>query len=105
MSTLKRSPGLWKLSWRLSLFEKVLLINVLMLICEALVGLWITSHSLESHHYLIDTAFIVGATVLSLCTNFVLLRASFRPLFSLLATIRAISAGKTELRAANLPTD
>jgi two-component system, NarL family, sensor histidine kinase UhpB len=43
--------------------------------------------------------------VLSLCTNVLLLRASFRPLFSLLATIRAISAGKTGIRATNLPTD
>jgi two-component system sensor histidine kinase UhpB len=101
MSRLKRIPG----SWRLSLFEKVILVNALMLIGEALAGLWVTSHSLESHHYLIDTTFIVGATVLSLCINILLLRASFRPLFSLLATIRTISAGKTQARAPGLPTD
>lgn len=92
-------------SWRLSLFEKVILVNTLMLIGEALLGLWITSHSLEVHHYLIDTSFIVSATVLSLLINVLLLRASFRPLFSLLATIREVSTGKTEARAANLPTD
>ncbi len=105
MSTQQRSPGRWRPPWRLSLFEKVLLVNALMLIGEALAGLWITSHSLESHHYLIDTAFIVGATVLSLGANYLLLRASFRPLFSLLATIRSISAGRTEIRATSLPTD
>lgn len=92
-------------SWRLSLFEKVILVNTFMLICVALVGLWVTSHSLESHHYLIDTGFIVGATVLSLCVNILLLRASFRPLFSLLQTIRTISAGRTQARADSLPTD
>ena len=105
ISTSKQSPGLSKPFWRLSLFENVLLINVLMLICEALAGLWVTSHSLESHHYVIDTAFIITATVLSLCTNIVLLRASFRPLFTLLSTIRAISAGNTEIRATSLPLD
>jgi two-component system sensor histidine kinase UhpB len=85
--------------WRLSLFEKVILANSLMLIGEALVGLWVTSHILEAHHYLIDTSFIVAATLLTLAINVILLRASFRPLFNLLSTIRAISAGKTQARA------
>ena len=105
MPTPQRASGGWKPSWRLSLFEKVLLVNALLLMGEAALGVWITSHSLETHHYLIDTAFIVGATVLSLGANYLLLRASFRPLFSLLATIRSISAGRTEVRASNLPTD
>ena len=90
---------------RLSLFEKVILANSLMLIGEALAGLWVTSHNLEVHHYLIDTSFIVIATLLSLLINVVLLRASFRPLFSLLQTIRAVSAGKTYARANATPSD
>ncbi len=90
---------------RLSLFEKVILVNSLVLIGEALAGLWVTSHHLEAHHYLIDTSFIVLATVLSLLINIVLLRASFRPLFNLLATIRAVSAGKTHARALVTPAD
>ncbi len=73
--------------------------NSLMLVGEALAGLWITSHNLESHHYLIDTSFIILATLLTLLTNIFLLRISFRPLFSLLSTIRAISAGSTHARA------
>lgn len=94
-----------KARWRLSLFEKVILINTLMLIAEALAGLWITSHSLEVHHYLIDTSFIVAATLFSVLINVVLLRASFRPLFSLLRTIRAIGAGDLHRRADDLPAD
>jgi two-component system, NarL family, sensor histidine kinase UhpB len=94
-----------RVSWRLSLFEKVIFVNALMLIGEALAGLWVTSHSLESHHYLIDTTFIVAATILSLFINILLLRASFRPLFNLLQTIRTISGGQTEARAASLPSD
>lgn len=105
MPQVKRFLSSWIPSWRLSLFEKVILVNALMLIGETLAGLWVTSHSLESHHYMIDTTFIVGAMVLSLCITILFLRASFRPLFGLLATIRAISAGKTEARAASLPVD
>ncbi len=84
---------------RLSLFEKVILANSLMLIGEALAGLWVTSHNLEAHHYLIDTSFIVIATLLGLLINVTLLRASFRPLFGLLDTIRVVSAGNTHTRA------
>ncbi len=90
---------------QLSLFEKVILGNSLLLVCEALAGLWVTSHSLETHHYLIDTSFIVVATLLILLTNIVLLRASFRPLFMLLATIREISKGKTDARANLIASD
>jgi len=90
---------------RLSLFEKVILVNSLVLVGEALAGLWVTSHNLEAHHYLIDTSFIVLATVLSVLINIVLLRASFRPLFNLLSTIRAVSAGKTHARALVTPSD
>jgi len=90
---------------QLSLFEKVILGNSILLIGEALAGLWVTSHSLETHHYLIDTSFIVAATLLILATNTLLLRASFRPLFNLLATIREISKGKTDARAKLFSSD
>ncbi len=91
--------------WHLSLFEKVILVNSLMLVGEALAGLWITNHNLESHHYLIDTSFIILATLLTLLTNIILLRISFRPLFGLLSTIRAISTGSTDARAPLSPSD
>src|SRR5256714_1965300 len=85
--------------WRLSLFEKVILANSILLIGEALVGLWVTSHTLEAQHYLIDTSFLILAALLGLFINVLLLRASFRPLFALLSTIRTVSAGKTSERA------
>jgi two-component system, NarL family, sensor histidine kinase UhpB len=75
-----------------------------MLIFEAIAGLWVTSHNIESHHYLIDTSFIVSATLFTLLINALLLRASFRPLFHLLATIRQISTGDTHARAASSST-
>src|SRR6266550_6138928 len=85
--------------WRLSLFEKVILANSILLIGEALVGLWVTSHTLEAQHYLIDTSFLILAALLGLFINVLLLRASFHPLFALLSTIRTVSAGKTSERA------
>jgi two-component system sensor histidine kinase UhpB len=103
VSRVARSRAKQVSRWRLSLFEKVILANCLMLIGEALAGLWVTSHNLEAHHYLIDTGFIVVATLLGILVNVALMRASFRPLFSLLRTIRAVSAGNTQTRAANMP--
>ncbi|MDQ6661899.1 MAG: sensor histidine kinase [Chloroflexota bacterium] len=91
--------------WRLSLFEKVILANSIILIGEALAGLWVTSHNIEAHHYLIDTSFLIGATLIGILINVLLLRASFRPLFTLLTTIRAVSAGKTNERSAILASD
>jgi two-component system, NarL family, sensor histidine kinase UhpB len=91
--------------WHLSLFEKVILVNSGMLVGEALAGLWVTSHNLESHHYLIDTGFIILATLLTLFTNILLLRVSFRPLFGLLSTMHEISAGKTQARAPHSRSD
>lgn len=88
--------------WHLSLFEKVILANSLILIGEALAGLWVTSHNIETHHYFIDTGFIVLATLIGLVVNIFLLRASFRPLFTLLATMRAVSKGKTGERVTGI---
>jgi two-component system sensor histidine kinase UhpB len=90
---------------RLSLFEKVILANSVMLISMAMAGLWVTSHNLEAHHYLIDTSFIVAATLFVLLINVLFLRASFRPLFGLLHTMRSVSAGNTGARASETPSD
>jgi two-component system, NarL family, sensor histidine kinase UhpB len=92
----------WQHAWRLSLFEKVILANSLILIGEALAGLWVTSHNIEAHHYFIDTSFIVLATLIGLVVNIFLLRASFRPLFTLLATMRTVSTGKTNERVTGI---
>jgi two-component system sensor histidine kinase UhpB len=91
--------------WHLSLFERVILVNTVMLLVEAIAGLWVTSHNLEAHHYLIDTSFIVLATLITLLTNIILLRVSFRPLFGLLSTMRTVSAGETQARAQITTTD
>lgn len=93
-------PGHHSRIWwhRLSLFEKVILANCITLVCEAVAGLWVTSHTLESHHYLIDTSFLVLTTIITLIINILILRASFRPLFRLLTAMQAISQGQTLTR-------
>jgi two-component system sensor histidine kinase UhpB len=93
----------WWRRWNLSLFEKVILVNSLMLIVEALAALWVTSHRLESQHYLIDTIFLIIAALIILLTNIVILQATFRPLFQLLTTIRQVGTGQLQTRAA-IPT-
>jgi two-component system sensor histidine kinase UhpB len=99
VSRIAHMLGIWWRKWNLSLFEKVILLNSLMLIGEALAALWVTSHQLESHHYLIDTTFLVAAALFILSTNIILLRATFRPLFHLLNTIRQVGTGQTQPRA------
>ena len=91
-------------SFHLSLFEKVIVVNVVMVIVEALAGLWVTSHNIEAHHYFIDTAFIVLSVLFILATNTLLLYTTFRPLFRLQSTMRAISMGQTNLRT-SVPSD
>ncbi|GCE24554.1 histidine kinase [Dictyobacter alpinus] len=99
MSKFFRPLTAWLQNWHISLFEKVILVNSFMLIAETLAALWVTSHQLEMHHYLIDTIFIVIAALFTLFANIFLLRASFHPLFELLKTIRAIGTGHTQQRA------
>lgn len=100
----RSSEGKRLLSFHLSLFEKVIVVNVVMVIIEALAGLWVTSHNIEAHHYLIDTAFIVLSILFILTTNTVLLHATFRPLFRLRSTMRAVSMGQTAMRT-SVPSD
>ncbi len=83
----------------LSLFEKVLVANTVIIVVEALAAWWVTRHALEPYHYLIDTSFLIVTAILSLLINTLLLRAAFRPLFGLLSTIQKIEAGQVDLRA------
>src|SRR5579885_3686832 len=83
----------------LSLFEKVLVANTVIIVVEALAAWWVTRHALEPYHYLIDTSFLIVTAILSLLINTLLLRAALRPLFGLLSTIQKIEAGQVDLRA------
>ena len=83
---------------RLSIFEKVIIANSVIIVLDTLAGWWITEHNPGTYHYIIDTSFIVLAAVLGLLVNFLLLRAAFAPLSRLLATIRAVERGDLNAR-------
>ena len=82
----------------LSTFEKVIVANSCIILLDSAAGWWVTQHNPEPYHYLIDTAFIVLASVLGLAVNFVVLRAAFAPLHTVLATIRIVARGDVHAR-------
>ncbi len=88
-----------RLHTSLSTFEKVLVANSAIIVLESLAAWWVTSHALESYHYLIDTSFLVVTALLGLLINAVLLRAAFRPMLGLLSTVQRIEAGQLDCRA------
>lgn len=83
----------------LSIFEKVLVANSIIIIIEAFAAWWVTRSTLVPNHYLVDTSFLIGMALFSLLINTFLLRAAFRPLFGLLNTIQLVDAGHVERRA------
>ncbi|HEY7414638.1 MAG TPA: sensor histidine kinase [Ktedonobacteraceae bacterium] len=89
----------WPWMWRLSIFEKVIVANSAIILLETAAGWWITQYNPETYHYAIDTTFIALAAFLGMMINFLVLRAAFAPLHSLLNTIQAIEAGDLEARA------
>jgi two-component system sensor histidine kinase UhpB len=100
-----RIAARWPWLGRFSTFEKVIIANSVIILLETLAGFWVTQHNPEPYHYLIDTAFIALAALLGLAVNFALLRAAFRPLIDVLATIRAVERGDLEARAVARESD
>jgi nitrogen fixation/metabolism regulation signal transduction histidine kinase len=65
----------------------------------------VTQHHPETYDYLIDTAFIAVTALLGLAINFILLRAAFAPLNTVMRTIRAVEHGEWSARVAARETD
>jgi two-component system sensor histidine kinase UhpB len=82
----------------LSTFEKVIVANSCIILLDSAAGWWVTQHNPEPYHYIIDTAFIILASILGLAVNFVVLRAAFAPLHTVLATIRIVARGDVHAR-------
>ncbi len=81
-----------------TIFEQVILTNSVIIVIGALATYLITHLSYEPYHYLIDTLFVVLATVAGVIVNAFLLRRAFQPLFGMLATIQSVQVGQTEQR-------
>jgi two-component system, NarL family, sensor histidine kinase UhpB len=97
---LSMSRDLRQIRWlrHFTTFEKAILANSVIIVLDTIAGWWITQHNPETYHYIIDTIFIALAAILGLTVNFLLLRAAFAPLHSVLKTIRAVEAGDLDAR-------
>jgi two-component system sensor histidine kinase UhpB len=84
-------------------FEQVLLANSVIIVVSTLLAYGVTHAVVEPYHFLFDTLFVLGATVLGVSINVLVLRRTFRPLFAMLATIKAIEAGATGQRVSVVP--
>lgn len=100
-----RLAARWAGLRRFSTFEKVIVANSIIILLETVAGFWVTQHNPEPYHYLIDTAFIALAALIGLAINFALLRAAFKPLMDVLATIHAVERGDLEARVAARESD
>lgn len=89
----------WRRFGNLTTFEQVIAANSIIILVNTLAAFLVTHASLEIYHFLIDTLFVLLATLAAIAMNALFLRQAFRPLFAILTTIRAIEAGDTTRRA------
>jgi two-component system sensor histidine kinase UhpB len=82
----------------LSIFERVIVANSVIIILATVAGWWLTQHNAEVYHFIIDTTFIGLAALAGVVVNFILLRAAFAPLRRVLTTIHAVERGDLSAR-------
>jgi two-component system sensor histidine kinase UhpB len=82
----------------LSIFERVIVANSVIIILATVAGWWLTQHNAEVYHFIIDTTFIGLAALAGVVVNFILLRVAFAPLRRVLVTIQAVERGDLSAR-------
>jgi len=82
----------------LSIFERVIVANSVIIVLATVAGWWLTQHNAEVYHFIIDTTFIGLAALAGVVVNFILLRAAFAPLRRVLTTIQAVEHGDLSAR-------
>jgi two-component system, NarL family, sensor histidine kinase UhpB len=82
----------------LSIFERVIVANSVIIVLATVAGWWLTQHNAEVYHFIIDTTFIGLAALAGVVVNFILLRAAFAPLRRVLTTIQAVEHGNLSAR-------
>jgi two-component system, NarL family, sensor histidine kinase UhpB len=83
---------------QLSIFERVIVANSVIIVLATVAGWWLTQHNAEVYHFIIDTTFIGLAALAGVIVNFLLLRAAFAPLRRVLTTIQAVERGDLSAR-------
>ena len=111
MAVARAAMGLWSAGWRvrarldaLSLFQKVVIGNSLILATGAIVGTWVTKTLVEQSNFTVGTLLVVLGISLSLLTNFAIVRAAFRPLDNIQDTVEQVSRGNSYARVPELTT-
>ena len=101
--------GLWSAGWRirtrldaLSLFYKVVIANSMIIITGAVLGTWVTKTLIEQSNFTVATIMVMLGISLSMTTNFVIVRAAFRPLDIIQETVDQVSRGNTRARVPEL---
>ncbi len=88
---------------RLTIFYKVLIANVAIVVLGAIAGTWITTivvrRDLDGRYVPLAGLFALAGIVLSLIVNFIALRAAFRPLARLQQAALAVRQGDLSVRA------
>jgi two-component system sensor histidine kinase UhpB len=88
---------------RLSIFYKILIANVTIVVIGAIAGTWITIITVrresDPRFYPLAGIFVLVGIVLSLALNFLALRAAFRPLSRLQRAALAVRQGDFSVRA------
>jgi two-component system sensor histidine kinase UhpB len=88
---------------RLTIFDKVLIANVSIVVLGAIAGTWITifvvRHESDQRFYPLALMFAVAGIFLSLAVNLVALRAAFRPLARLQQAAMLVRQGDFSARA------
>lgn len=97
--------GLWSAGGRardrldaLNLFQKVVIANSLIMASGAVAGTWITKTLVEQSNFDVATILVVLGISLSMVTNYVIMRAAFRPLNTIQDTVEEVSGGNTHAR-------
>jgi two-component system sensor histidine kinase UhpB len=103
--------GLWSAGWRvrtrldaLTLFQKVVIGNSLIMATGAIVGTWVTKTLVEQSNFTVATLLVVLGISVSIVTNFAIMRAAFRPLDTIQHTVDEVSRGNSYARVRELRT-
>ncbi len=83
----------------LTTFEQALIANSLIILGSTVAAYWVTHQVLETYHFLIDSLFVLLATLIGVGVNAIFLRRLFAPLIEMQTTIEAIQSGTSDRRA------
>ena len=90
----------------LSIFYRILIANTLIIVVGAVAGTWLTRElSQRSAPEELVYIFVLMGIILSILTNFLIIKGALKPLVNLQKTVEAVHQGDLTARAAKTPLD